>query len=269
MSIPPSTPRSRWYAAGAAAWLPSALAAGAAIGCLAVLVQPHFAPLVLFPLLLGLSLAASLIVGLRVFSVAHAPTAWTGTFLASALVVGGQHYWSYRAARNVWAGQQAEFEKARQAFPEIANRVLSPPPADVGEYLRTETSRGRELLGYRVRGAALWGWWGLEAALVSFAALLPVVWALRQPYCTRCRRWLRTNRRGRVSAAVASELAGRCGLSSPHSAGAADYRVATCRAGCSPSLVELSWEKAGETGRAWLDAERRRAVAELLDRDEV
>jgi hypothetical protein len=238
------------------------------LGWLAVKVHPYFAPLLLFPLLLGLALAAALVCGLRVFSLAHRPTVWIGTLLASALVVFGQHYWSFHAARTEWANQQADVEKARRAFPEMANRMLPPPPADLVEFLATETDRGRELLGHRVRGAALWAWWGLEAALVCLAAALPVAWALRQPYCTRCRSWLVTSRRGHVSAAAAGELASLCGLSMTHESGAAEYRLATCRAGCSPSLFELSWPKAKQSHRAWLNAEERRAVAALLDRDD-
>src|SRR6202051_1640325 len=94
---------SRWHAA-AAVWVPWALVSGAAIGWLAQQVQPYFAPLIVFPLLLGLIFALALLSGLEVFSLAHVPTAYAGAVLAIALVVGGQHYWSYRAARDARTG---------------------------------------------------------------------------------------------------------------------------------------------------------------------
>ncbi|HUY34472.1 MAG TPA: hypothetical protein VMV69_17135 [Pirellulales bacterium] len=259
---------SRWQAAAAAAWVPWALLAGAAMGWLAARVQPYFAPLVVFPVLVGLLLSMALIAGLRVCSLAHAPTTFAGAVLAAVLAVGGQHYWSYRAACDAQAGAQANLDKARRAFPDLANRLMSPPPpAGTVEYLRAEADRGRKLFGHRVRGRGLWSWWALEAVLVFVAAILPLVWALRRPYCIRCHSWHRASRSGRVSAAVASELAHRCGLPCPKSAGGGAFRLLTCRSGCGPSLFELSWADGGETGRAWLDADARRVVAAVLDRD--
>jgi len=259
---------SRWHAAAAAAWLPWALVSGAAIGWLAQQVQPYFAPLIVFPLLLGLLLALALISGLQVCSLAHAPTGYAGAVLALALVVGGQHYWSYRAARSARAGTQADLEKARRAFPNIAKDLVAPPPEGVIEFLRAEAARGREIFGYRVRGTLLWSWWVVESVLVLIAAVLPLIWALKRPYCVRCRSWLRGSRSGRVSASAACKLANRCGLPSPKSTSAAAYRLLTCRSGCGPSLFELSWEQGRGTGNAWLNAEERRAVDAMLDRDE-
>jgi len=270
MSGSPSAPGagSRWHAAAATAWVPWALVSGATIGWLAVQVQPYFSPLVVFPLLLGLLLALALISGLRVCSLAHTPTVYAGAVLAIALVVGGQHYWSYRAARDARAVKQADLEKARRAFPNLADHLVAPPPESVIEYLRAEAAGGRELLGYRVRGTLLWCWWVVESILVLISAILPIAWALKRPYCVRCRSWFRGSRSGRVSAATASELANRYGLPVPKSPSAAAYRLLTCRSGCGPSLLELSWELGRGTGNAWLNAEGRRAVDAILDGDQ-
>ncbi len=270
MSVSSTAPGagSRWHAAAAAAWVPWVLVSGAAIGWLAVQAQAFRAPLVVFPLVLGLLLAIALISGLRVFSLAHAPTVYAGVLIAIALAVGGQHYWSYREACDTWADKQADLEKARRAFPDITNHLVAPPPDGVIEYMRAEAARGRELFGHRVRGAFLWGWWGVESVLVLIATVLPIHWALKRPYCVRCRSWLRGIRSGRVSAAAASELADHFGLPRPKTVSAAAYRLLSCRSGCGPSLFELSWEPGHGTGNAWLYAEERRAAEAILDRDE-
>jgi hypothetical protein len=270
MSGHPTAPGagSRWHTAAAAAWVPWVLVSGAAIGWLSVQVQPYFAPFVVFPLLLGLLLAMALISGLRVLSLAHAPTVYAGLLLAIALLVGGQHYWSYRAARDARNGTKADLEKARRAFPNMADQLVAPPPEGMIDYLRAEAARGRDLFGYRVRGALLWSWWGVESVLAVIAAVFPIHWALKRPYCVRCRSWLRGIRSGKVSAAAASELAQRCGLPRPKTSSAAAYHLLSCRSGCGPSLFELSWELGCGTGNAWLNAEERRAVDAMLDRDE-
>jgi hypothetical protein len=95
-----------------------------------VQVQPHFAPLILFPLLVGLSLGASLVVGLRVCSWAHSPTVYVGMLLAALLAVVGQHFWSYRVAVAAWVNEQPVRIKVEQAFPDISKRLQPSPPAD-------------------------------------------------------------------------------------------------------------------------------------------
>jgi hypothetical protein len=68
-----------------------------------------------------------------------------------------------------------------------------------------------------------------------------------------------------VSANIALEIAERIALTKPKVAGAARYRLRTCRAGCSPSAIELTWEDEGNSHFGWLDAEQRCTVTKLLD----
>jgi hypothetical protein len=246
------------YLPGLAGWLPLCLFAAAAWGALTVLIQAHFSPVLLFPLLVGAVLGLLCAAALRICRLAHRPTAIVGALLAACLLVLTQHYVSYRLARSAAAGQK-NMSLAQAAFPDLE--------LTFSRYLTTEAAKGREIAGFTAQGKLAWASWGVDALLVM-AGTLVVVWlALRQPYCQACHGWYRTVRTGLVSEAQAEGLKtlGLTPAAQPEMPW--QYSMFHCPGGCGPARFELSWEGAtpGSCGW-WLDVERRGAVVACLDR---
>lgn len=259
---PPATGGARLRSTSLVSWLAWCLAAGAALACLADAVAPRFSPLFLFPLLLGMALGAALVAGMRRCQLAHGPALTAGSLLAGLVLAAGQHYLSYREARWPGPAREAELARAREIFPELA------PPKTFGEFMRRQAVQGRPLAGWIVRGPALWGWWGLDAALPLAAALGIVAWRWRQPYCGRCQSWYGTVRCGRLSRHGQETVAAACGLPEPAAGRSIGFRLLSCRRGCGPWCLELSWNGGrGAAARAWLNPDTRNRVTAILDRE--
>jgi hypothetical protein len=252
---------------------------GAIAAWVAVIAQFYFAPLVLFPLLVGVGLGAMLIGLMRVAQIGHRPTLWLGAVLAAAVAVVGQHYLSYREAIQRRERDMAEaWQKARVPWAELP-KGWQPGFA---EYMRLQAARGRPLVelyageehgkpvfrAYTVSGVYAWLSWAADGLLLAVAAaglILPATW---QPYCNGCRSWYRTIRSGRIVAATARRVAEAAGLPPGQQIKWARYRLSNCGAGCGPTRLELSWEEPG--GRTllsdtWLDADGRDRIGQALD----
>jgi len=256
--------------------LPAGLLGGPLLGAIAAwgahAAEPYFAPVVLFPLLVGLILGAMLVGLTRTVQWAHRPTIWIAVVLAAAVAVAGQHYLAYRAAR---AAALADFEKlleAQSAFPEQVRGRLPHVPQDPLDYMQREATRGRPLLGqYRARGWPAWLSWGFDGLLVLAAAVLVVLPAVGQPYCNRCLSWYCTVRSGRLDGLCARRLAKAAGAEAPprlDEARSARYRLLSCRSGCGPTGFELVWEdrrRNASSLRGWLDPETRDRVTQALE----
>jgi len=234
--------------------------------------EPYFAPLVIFPLVVGLILGAMLVGLLRTVQLAHRPTIWTGVVLAAVVAVAGQHYLAYRAARAAALRDAEKYQQARSAFPEQVQGRLPHVPPNPLDYMQREASRGRPLLGqYRARGWLTWLSWGVDGLLVLAAAVLVVLPAARQPYCNRCLSWYCTARSGRLDGLSARRLAEAAGAEGPaqvEQVRSARYRLLGCRSGCGPTGFELVWEDRQHNVslvRGWLDAETRDRVVSILD----
>ncbi len=104
-----------------AIWLPGSLICGAIVARAAVDAQFYFAPLLIFPLLVGLGLGGLLIALMRIGQIGHRPTIIWGTILAVLLALFGQHFFSYLSIRNSPSEQTPLVVKVRQAFPEIGD----------------------------------------------------------------------------------------------------------------------------------------------------
>lgn len=250
-------------------WLPACVLVGAAVAWLAAWAGQHRAPLVLFPLLVGGVLGATLVGLMRLVQVGHRPTVLLGTLLAAAVAVAGQHYAAYGQARASLEKDVATFRLAKKAF---GNQVLGHMPAapeGIGDYLREEAARGRPLWGDRVaRGAAAWATWAADGLLLAAAALAVVVPAGRQPYCDRCHSWFRTTRRGKLDAQAAAGVAAAAGIDADAGLVSARYRLVTCSAGCNVVGFVLSWQQNDgqwTSATRWLDAEGRIEVVRRLD----
>jgi hypothetical protein len=234
--------------------------------------EPYFAPLVIFPLVVGLSLGAMLVGLLRTVQLAHRPTIWTGLLLAAVVAVAGQHYLAYRAAREAALRDAEKYQQAQSAFPEQVQGHLPRLPQDPLDYMQREALRGRPLLGqYSARGWLAWLSWGVDGLLVLAAAVLVVLPAAGQPYCNRCLSWYCTTRSGRLDGLCARRLAEVAGAEEPPPAEqvrSARYRLLSCRSGCGPTGFELVWEDRQHNAtlvRGWLDAEARDRVVRTLE----
>lgn len=263
----PPAARFRWPVL--AAWLPMCGILAAAVAWLAVVVAKHFAPLVIFPILVGLVLGVTLVGLARLMQVGNRTTVVLGTCLACMVAVVGQHYVCYHADRELIRKQAESFHRAELKHPGLVVGTAPEPAQGVLDYLRRQADEGRPLLGsYVARGPVAWTSWAADGLLVAAAALLVVLPAARQPYCSRCRSWFRTTRRGRIDAESARRLGSLLQIEFPDEVTSIDYRVVSCTAGCDPTGFEICW--VGESGksasvRVWLNADHRNQVTQALD----
>ena len=257
----------RWPAL--ALWLPMCVLLSAAVAWLAVAIAGHFAPLVIFPVLVGLVLGGTLVGLARLMQVGNRPTVVSGTILACLVAVVGQHYVCYHGDSERLEEQAESFRQTQREFPGLVQGSAREPARGLVDYLQRQADEGRPLLGrYVARGAVAWTSWIADGLLVAAAALLVVLPAARQPYCDRCRSWFRTTRRGRIDAESARRLDGFLQIEFPDEVELIDYRIVSCSAGCDPTGFEASW--VGESGQSasagvWLNADHRIQLAQTLD----
>ena len=265
-----SPPAARFHWPALALWLPMCGLLSAALAWLAVVIAKHFAPLLVFPILVGLVLGVALVGLARLMQVGDRPTVVLGTILACAVAVVGQHYVCYRVDRELVQKQAESFHRAELKHPGLVVGAAPEPAQGLLDYLRRQADEGRPLLGsYVARGPVAWTSWAADGLLVAAAALLVVLPAVRQPYCSRCRSWFRTTRRGRIDADSARLLGGVLKIELPDDVTSIDYRVVSCSAGCDPTGFEVSWSaesgKPSSARRIWLDANHRNQVTQALD----
>lgn len=251
------------------AWLAGGLAASAAAGWLAAQVATLRAPLIVFPLILGVVLGLALAGLARLLDFGHRPSLLTGSAALLLVAIGALHYEGYRQHRRAYErakAEQSDLKNAEALFGDVA------PPESFGAFLVQEAQRGRTLFGsVTARGAWAWVSWGADALLALAGTLLVVVPAARQPYCRGCKSWYRTVRSGALSAEAVRRLREGAGLDLPAEVGEARYAMSTCRAGDGPTGLRVSWSARRSEGlpsgrrQFWLDREGRRRVEDLLE----
>ena len=250
-----------------------ALAVGAAaiMAAVAVAIQPYFAPLLLFPILVGAALGAALLGGMRLANAAHRSSALAVTALAVLVMFSAQHYFSYRVAQRNAVLEADRRETLGEAFPELAQKLATTgPPRSFGEFLQASAAQGLTLFGQQVSGAGIWVLWTVDLLLSLAATIALVVLALRRPFCDVCGSWYRGTRRGPLDHPSAHALA--CALSGSQisapqtKAPAARYRLLACRGGCGATGCQLSWNHAhAATVTQWLNGAGRDRVTSILD----
>ncbi len=162
------------------AWLAGTLAISLALAWLASRIEPYFAPLLLFPVLIGIALGGAMVGLVRVLGQVRLSMAALGVVVGVATIVVGQHYLAYRRARNQIEQQLARFEGPSLNLAALTQIGLPRPPESLLAFLHQTAEQGRPLAGHVVRGGLVWAWWGLDAALTLVAAAVPVWMVLRR-----------------------------------------------------------------------------------------
>ena len=232
-------PRAHFRPAQLALWIPLCLVHGGATAWLAFGIQKRFAPLGLFPILLGLAMGITLAGLMRLVHVAGRSTIVAGTVVAVTVAVFGQHYFCYQeqasGGRTPGGAVFAwPLEPIRTSFAaRRPYRPTAPSNSCAGRQFAGVPSRGRS---WREAGGA-WASWALDGGLVLLAALLVVIPAARQPYCDRCRTWYSTVRRGAVSLDAAAAVATELGFTAPEEA-----LSASVSSGSVPGRMWRGWD---------------------------
>ncbi len=234
--------------------------------------QSYFAPLVIFPLLVGVGLGAVTVGMMRLAQVGNRPTIVLGTVLGAAVAVAGQHYLDYRTAYDRAERETEVYRQMKRAFPDGVQGQMPAPPEGLADFLHRQAAAGRpiDLPQGRVHleGWVVWLSWAIDGLLVLAAALALVIPATRQPYCNRCRSWYRVVRGGRIDAVTARAVALVASVAIVERAKAARFRLFDCNGGCGPIGFQLSWDESPRgtsTVRTWLDADRRDRIVQRLD----
>ncbi len=252
-----------------AVWLPGVIVLGALVAWGGVNAQFYFAPLIIFPLLVGVVLGGLLIGLIRTGQIGHRPTIIIGTILGVLVAAVGEHYCCYISACNTELKQSPLIEKARQAFPEDVAQRVQTPPAGFLEYMRRQAQRGRPLLlDYSARGWIAWLSWIIDGFLILAGTLAVVIPAMFLPFCGRCQTWYRAIRSVHITAGASKQIGRIAGVEAVEHLKSGRCRLICCHSGCGPTGCELYWEDtAGDTyfARVWLDADRRNQVMQALD----
>jgi len=243
-------------------WLPVCAALGAMMAWAAVVARGYFAPLVLFPLLMGVVLGGTLVLAMRAARVGHRPTVWLGALLAAGCMIVGEHYSTFLRARHRLAREPDKLAKLQWLAPE---RV---PPDDFRGFMQWSAARGVSVGGSTAREGAAWLLWSIDALCMLLPALTLAAVTARLPYCNLCRCWYHTTRSGRVDRDTAARLAGLIEIDADLEMQRARYRLVVCQGGCGPTGIALSWSGPlgyFASGIQWLDEARRREVLAILD----
>jgi hypothetical protein len=246
-------------------WLVVSVAGGLAVAWAAAAIESARAPLVIFSLVVGLAMGLVLTGAARWLNIGHAATLVWGTILAGAIALVGQHFLAYRSYARQLEAASADYLLAAQAFDDEQLDKRPIPPDGFVPFLRWKAARGVYVGRHSVRGAGVWGLWTLDAILVIAAACGVIGYIARQPYCSRCRSWYRTVRRGSLEDTALQSVAAEAGIEPPRSR-PADYRLFACSAGCGPTGFEMRWTtRPAASVTRWLDASQRRRIEARLD----
>jgi hypothetical protein len=229
------------------------------------IIRGYFAPIILFPLLLGLFAGMAVVGFVRIAQIGHRPTIVLAALLAAAATTAGEHYSAYLSAY-YWPRPAVETNLIGGQDLSAVMRQMTP---SFGQYMQAQAARGRPLLfDYVARGWVAWLSWAIDGLLVVAAAMAVAISATHVPYCNRCGSWYRTIRSGRIDAVTARRLAALVGAEEVDHPRSQRYRLSACLGGCGPTRLELSWEEddgAVDLVRLWLDPAVRNQVVAILD----
>lgn len=271
LAPPPEPPR--FHGARCTAYACLALLAAAGVAWVAARAERVAAPLVVFPVALGLVLGGLLSLAAWLCRAPHYRAAVGIAVFAGLLTAVAHHAWSYREAKVRARHMQimVEAEAARQAGPKGQAAVLGvgellvEQPKNLWEFLQSEARRGRPLWGWRARGVWAWLWWGIDALLVAAAAGWGVSRFATLPFCDRCGSWYRTVRAGQLAPAAQAGIVARLGLDPMGFAGSARVRIMSCMGGCGPLLLIVACAPSRRVWRVWVSQAAAEQVAGALN----
>jgi hypothetical protein len=232
-------------------------------------VEAYVAPIILFPILLGVFAGLSIVAVTRFAQIGHRPTIVLAAVLAGAVAAAGQHGLGYLTA---YYGPRASLGVETASHHEVIAALAREMTPSFSQYMLAQADRGRPLwAGYVAQGWVVWMSWTIDALLVIAAAVVVTLPAMQLPYCNRCGTWYRTVRSGKLDLHTATSLAELFGVEQIDRPRSPRYRLSACQNGCGPTRCELSWERGNGTvdlARVWLDPVARNQVATILDGSE-
>ena len=230
--------------------------------------QCYAAPVILFPLLLGVLTGLTVVALVRLTQIGHRPTILFATVLAAVIAAVGQHGVSYLNAY-YWRNPVVEGPMAGQDLSPLLNNMRP----TFGQYLERQAERGRSLpWGFTAKGVAAWASWAVDVVLAVIGAVAVMIPAMRVPYCNRCGTWHRTVCGAKIDVATGLRLAQLLGADNVGPIRSPRYHLSACHGGCGPTRCDLSWEDADgaiNLVQVWLDAAGRHRVAAILDQLEA
>src|SRR5208282_2805670 len=157
----------RFVAIQALIWVFAALMLAAAVARVAAWLQNLWAPLLIFPLLVGCGLGLLLVVVVRLARIGHRATISSGAILAVVVTVIGQHYLSFldfKAALIAAKPHGLPLAEFQGMMPDASTSFI--------RFMRRQALEGRPVnADYTLRGAAAWASWAVDALLTLGATL--------------------------------------------------------------------------------------------------
>lgn len=217
----------------AIAWFAAATAIAVGLGLASALVQQYFAPLGLYPVLVGLVLGVALVAALRLTQFGNRRWAIVGTVAAAAVLMVAQFYGSYRL---YVAAVEAKAPPSMSRLP--LDRLQ--PPDNLWAYLRQQAQHGRPLFaGLTARGGWAWATWVCDWVLAAGAALVAVRQGFRRPWCAKCHKWYRAVGEGELSRETTGRIGKLAEVTLPKAGGR--YRVWACPTAGHGTAIEIAW----------------------------
>ncbi len=233
----------------------------------AEVIQAYFAPLFLFPLLLGVFAGLSIVALVRFAQIGHRPTIFLAAVLCGVVAAGGLHFLCYWEAYYGPASTSGASTAGGQDFSALIRDQMRP---SFGEYMAAHARRGRPMpFGFIAQEGWAWLSWGIDMLLTVAGAVIVILPAVQLPYCNHCGTWYRTIRSGKIDSPTALRLAALLGIEGIDQMHAPRYRLSSCQGGCTATRCELSWEEDADgtvdLAHAWLDPAGRSRVVDVLD----
>ena len=231
----PTAERGRFTWPGLALAVVAAPAAGLICAWIGAMVQPHFAPLILFPVLLGVFAGLTIVGLVRFARIGNRPTIFLAAVLAAAVAVAGQHYFNYlvRVLLGRLRGQARRpgktWRRSSGSWRRASAGICAPRP-DAG---------GRWWAGTSPTAGLAWLTWAIDAMLVAAAAVAVTVPAARVPYCNRCGTWYRSVRSGRIDVPTARRLAELLGVEEIEGLRSPRYRLSSLSERMRPDALRI------------------------------
>ena len=268
-------------------WIVASLVVAAALGWLAAQASAKWAPLVIFPILLGVAIGAMLVVLMRMCQVHSGWVVYPIAIVAVALVVLSQHWFVYQEAMQAMREEVQTRQEALRQFPEQFRGEIPTLPANFFEYLQSEADRPREIAVWyqemTLQGTRTWLFWGLNMAIILLIAMIILYQGRVRPWCSTCRTWYQVTRRGRLdrettdrlltisqaTRAIDSEQKSDEDAAADAPAGRyASFIISDCDGRCGRTVLRILRTTGTDVEIYHLDRDQRREVEAILDADQ-